>query len=172
MPSSLVLTVIGPDRTGLVESLASVVAAHGGNWVESRMARLAGQFAGVLLVDVPREQREALTAALRGLTSADLQLVITPADTDDAAAPPAAALRFELLGHDRPGVVRDVSRVLAARGVNVLELETEVFSAPMSGEPLFRARIEAALPAHLSPEAVREEVDAVAQTLSMDVAYE
>ena len=53
--TDLVLTLIGPDRPGLVESLAKRVTAHGGNWVESRMAHLAGQFAGILRVEVPPE---------------------------------------------------------------------------------------------------------------------
>ncbi len=47
--ADLVLTLIGPDRPGLVEAVAEPIAAHGGNWLESRMAHLAGQFAGIVL---------------------------------------------------------------------------------------------------------------------------
>ena len=67
MNQSLILTVIGPDRTGLVEAVARHVTAHGGNWLESRMARLAGKFAGILRVQVPDEQVDELTSALRDL---------------------------------------------------------------------------------------------------------
>lgn len=177
MRSSLVVTVVGPDRPGIVESIASAVTARRGNWVESKMARLAGQFAGVLLVDVPREEREALAVDLRGLTSRDLQLTITAADTEEGGSGSTAAaaspvLRFTLLGHDRPGVVRDVARVLAQRGVNVTDLETDVRSAPMSGEPLFRATVEATLPAAADESSLRAEIERVADGLAMDVTFD
>jgi len=55
---SLVLTVIGPDRPGLVESLSQAIAQQEGNWLESRMARMAGQFAGILRVNIEEERAE------------------------------------------------------------------------------------------------------------------
>src|SRR3954462_12634812 len=77
MPNtSLVLTVLGQDRPGLVESIARVVAEHGGNWIESRMAHVAGHFAGILRVEIGANQSEALTAALRGLAASGLELII------------------------------------------------------------------------------------------------
>ena len=51
--TDLVLTLIGSDRPGLVEAVAEVIAGHGGNWLESRMAHLAGKFAGILRVEIP-----------------------------------------------------------------------------------------------------------------------
>ena len=174
MRTSLVLTVIGADRTGLVESIAQTVSAHGGNWVESRMARLAGQFAGILLVEAPASRREELAVALRELTGRNLQLIIT--GETQPAAPRAAqtegTLTFTFLGHDRPGVVRDVSRLLAQRDVNVVELETQVVSAPMTGEPLFRAEVEAMLPEGVDAAALRSELEQVAEALSMDVTFD
>ena len=55
MQRLLVMTVIGQDRPGLVESVAALVAENGGNWLESRMSRLGGHFAGILRVEVPGE---------------------------------------------------------------------------------------------------------------------
>lgn len=172
MRSSLVLTIIGPDRPGLVEGVASAVAEHGGNWVESRMARLGGQFAGILLVDVPREGRDTLKQALFRLESQGLRLSIESSDDAEAAAPPSTTIRFELLGHDRPGIVRHVSRALAQRQVNVVELTTEVYSAPMTGEPLFRAEIEAAVPEGADADDVRAALERAADELSMDLTFE
>lgn len=169
MRSSLVLTIIGPDRTGLVESIAAAVAEHGGNWVESRMARLGGQFAGILLVDVPPEGRDALADALQKLETKGLRVVI---EASDEEAPAAAPLRFEVLGHDRPGVVRDVSRLLASRGVNVIELDTEVYSAPMTGEPLFKATVEAVPPAEADLNELKQAIEQAADAVGMDVAFE
>ena len=67
MLATLVMTVIGPDRPGLVQLLATRVADHGGNWLESRMCRHGGQFAGLLRVEVAEEQSDALRRALAGL---------------------------------------------------------------------------------------------------------
>ena len=60
------MTVIGPDRTGLVDAVAALVTEHGGNWLESRMSRLGGHFAGILRVEAPEEREKGLVAALEG----------------------------------------------------------------------------------------------------------
>ena len=166
MRETLVLTVLGPDRTGLVEGLADRIAASGGNWEASHMARLGGQFAGILLVTIERGGGEALLAALRGLPG--LEVVARPSE---GASPGAGArVRLDLTGDDRPGIVRDVTRVLAERGVNVEELETEVQSAPMSGEPLFVARAVLHVPAELTTADLRRGLEDLAGELMVDLA--
>src|SRR5689334_20952056 len=156
MRVSLALTVIANDRPGLVERLAATVAEHGANWEASHMARLAGQFAGILLVTAEASSSDALVAALRGLDLHGLSVTVHPA----APTPPAQALggrvMLEVVGDDRPGIVRDVARVIAERGINVEELETEVSSAPMSGEPLFRARALLRMPPGATPGDLRK----------------
>jgi glycine cleavage system regulatory protein len=169
MNSTLVMTVIGADRPGLVESVASLVAAQGGNWLESRMARLGGQFAGILRVEAPAEKAAALTAALKALQAKGLTVVVQ----SDVPAPPAAVerlLQLELVGHDRPGIVRQITHALAAQGVNVEALETECASAPMSGEVLFKARATLHLPAACKVEALRQELEKIAADLIVDLS--
>lgn len=144
MQVTLVMTVIGKDRTGLVESIARLVASHEGNWLESRMCRLGGEFAGILRVQLPTTKRAALEAALAGLK--DLNIVVR-ADGPAAATGEPKFATLEAVGPDRPGIVREISSALAAHGVNVEELSTECISAPMSGEPLFQARAKLLLPA-------------------------
>ena len=170
MPASLVLTVIGPDRPGLVETLSETVAAHDGNWVDSRMARLGGHFAGLLRVQVETGKSEALSTALARLESEGLRIVV---EVEPRAAESAAAgspLFLELVGQDRPGIVRDIARALAGLGVNVEDLETACEPAPMSGETLFRARALLRKPASLSDEALREALEPIANELMVDVA--
>jgi glycine cleavage system regulatory protein len=169
--TSLVLTVLGRDRPGLVDSLAQVVAEHGGNWVESRMAHLAGQFAGILRVEVAVEQAEPLTTALKNLAGVGLESVVQP----DLAAPAEGQpplVQLSLVGQDRPGIIREVSQVLAAHGVNFEELNTECTNAPNSGQALFRATAQLRLPAHISAEALREAVEQVAADMMGDVTLE
>src|SRR4030095_2903304 len=118
MLATLVMTVIGVDRPGLVQMVATRVADHGGNWLESRMCRLGGEFAGILRVHVPEENRAALEQALAKVNG--LSIVLQP----DGATPPATEPRFaflEVVGPDRPGIVREISHALAAQGVNVEE---------------------------------------------------
>jgi glycine cleavage system regulatory protein len=165
------MTVIGKDRTGLVETLAGLVAEQGGNWLESRMCRLGGEFAGILRVLVPAENRPALLAALQRLESQGLSVV---ASTDDAAATAAGAgklIRLDIVGHDRPGIIREITRALAGQGVNIEELSSECVSAAMSGEALFTARAQLQLPAGCDIPALRREVEQIASDLMVDVSF-
>ena len=167
MQTSLVLTVVGTDRVGLVESLARLVADHGGNWLESRMCRLGGEFAGILRIHLPTASRTALEAALKNLNG--LTVVVRA----DAAARPTAPARLaalEVIGPDRPGIVREITRALAAQNVNVEELATECASAPMSGEPLFQARAKLFLPAGINVSALRQSVEKTVPGLTVEVS--
>jgi glycine cleavage system regulatory protein len=173
MRVDLVLTVIGPDRPGLVELLSKTVTGHQGNWEASRMARMAGRFAGILQVTVPDDRAEALAAALAALDSHGLRIVVErSAGAGDVAAPSTSTrlLRLELVGTDRPGVVRDVSAALADRGINVEELATECASAPMSGGFLLKMSAQVRAARDLSPDALRLIIEARAPDFMVDVA--
>ncbi len=168
MQRSLVLTLLGPDRPGLVERLSQLVVEQGGNWVESRMARLGGQFAGILRVDLPSATIDAFRVAAASLADAGLQLVIAEPDAD-LAAPELRPLRLSLLGHDRPGIVREIAQVLASRNVNVEELETGLESAPMSGEQLFFARARLGIPSGVAEGELRRALEQLAGDLMVDI---
>jgi glycine cleavage system regulatory protein len=170
MRTSLVLTVIGTDRPGIVEQISDQVLAAGANWEESRMARLAGKFAGVLRVSVEAGRATRLEDDLRALATDDLTVVIERGS--DLVASSSRTLGIEIVGHDRPGIVRDISHVLARRGVNIEELETEVASAAMSGEPTFRARARVRLPDTTSVDDIRAALEAMADNLMVDLELE
>ena len=117
MQVPVVMTIIGPDRTGLVESVARVVADHGGNWLESRMCRLGGEFAGILRIELPVEKRQPLLGALQALQSRGLAIVVRPGEAA-ATATKGRQTKLEIVGHDRPGIVREITSVLARANVN------------------------------------------------------
>ncbi len=167
MQIPLVMTVIGKDRVGLVESVARLVADHGGNWLESRMCRLGGEFAGILRVHVPAASRTALEQALTKLT--DLTIVVHAAEASQPAEKTQLAT-LEVFGPDRPGIVREITGTLAAQGVSVEELATECISAPMSGEPLFQARAKLLLPADVSMNALRQSVEQAVTGMTVEIA--
>jgi glycine cleavage system regulatory protein len=166
--TDLVLTLIGPDRPGLVEAVAAVVASHGGNWLESRMARLAGKFAGILRIEVPSDKAAALQTALAELDARGLKVVGEPSGGAGEATS-GRTLVLELVGLDRPGIVREISQLLANNGANVEELSTDRTSAPMSGEMLFQAKARVCLPSHADLATLRAALERLASDLMIEV---
>jgi glycine cleavage system regulatory protein len=168
MRTFLVFTFIGDDKPGLVESLSNTVASHGGNWLDSRLAQLAGKFAGIIRVSVPSARQEALTSALHALESKGLNVVVehTAASSDDDRP-----LRYvlQVMGLDRPGIVKEVSHALATRNINVLELDTHISSAPMTGEPLFNASALVAAPTSANIDELCDQLDAIANELTVEI---
>jgi glycine cleavage system regulatory protein len=167
MQVSLVLTLLGPDRPGIVGRLADLVAAHDGNWLESRMCRLGGEFAGILRCQLPADQQATLESALEGFTADGFSVVVKP----DAGheVPEGEVAMLDLVGQDRPGIVRQISTALARHGVNVEELDTACVSAPMSGETLFQAKIRVWIPATCDQAGLRNEIERIAADLLMEV---
>jgi glycine cleavage system regulatory protein len=170
MRSQLVLTLIGLDRPGLVETIAAEVARHHGNWEESRMARLAGHFAGLLRVSVPSDETQPLSDALSRLASTGLKLLVEPVGAQGATEP-GRALTLELVGNDRPGIVRDLASVLARRNVNVEELHTSCEAAPMAGGMLFRATAQVSVPAEASLDELRAALESLADDLMVELSF-
>jgi glycine cleavage system regulatory protein len=169
--TDLVLTLIGPDRPGLVQAVAGIVAEHGGNWLESRMTHLAGKFAGILRAELPPERAAEAMAALSALERQGLKIVAETVARADRE-PPQRTMDLELLGLDRPGIVREIAQLLAGSGVNVEELTTNRTSAPMSGEILFEARAHVHVPASTDVAKLRASLERVASDLMVEVKLE
>ena len=166
MAKSLVITLIGDDRPGIVESISKMIVEHDGEWVESRMANLGGKFAGILRANLPDEQCEAFTAKLK---SASDGLAISIEQVNEAAAAPEQCYLLELVGQDRPGIIHRISSLLVKHGATVEELESEVVEASMSGEKLFKANIRLCLAAGHSEEELRSVLEDVANELIVDI---
>ena len=169
MRISLVMTLIARDRPGLVDAISSVIASHDGNWLESRMSRLGGQFAGILRIELPSETKDSLIESLRALDASGLTVSVQQ-DTP-AAENPGETRVLEVVGHDRPGIVRQISHALAKHGVNVEEISSEVASAAMSGEPLFKARARVTLPDGCNAAQLQQELEKIAADLIVDLNF-
>lgn len=177
MKQSIVLTLIGRDRPGLVDTLAAVVEQHGGNWEESRMVQLAGAFAGLLRLSTEADRAAELEKQLESLP--DLTVAMVRADSSLGIADPASAgsaqgdfLRLEVIGHDHPGIVRALAETLASHQINVEELETELRSAPMTGEPMFQARARLKAPSEADLDIVQRDLERLAADLMVDIRFE
>ncbi|WP_018144500.1 MULTISPECIES: glycine cleavage system protein R [unclassified Thioalkalivibrio] len=167
MKTSVILTVIGPDRPGLVSAVAAKARAAGGNWLESRMAQLAGQFAGVVLLEVEAEATDGLEAALRDLEGDGLQVHIQRGSELPAAA--RHAVELDLIGHDRPGIVQDITAVLSRHGVSVETLETACEPGSMTGEPMFRAKARLGVSEGVDLDTLQDDLEALANELMVDL---
>lgn len=139
MSKSIVITLIGDDRPGIVESISKMIVDHQGEWVESRMANLSGKFAGLLRANLPDEQCEAFTQTLKEKAS-DLNISIQQVDNASDMTS-ERNYKLELLGQDQAGIVHRISSALTKNGATVDDMETEVIDASMSGEKLFKATI-------------------------------
>ena len=165
MKSYLVMTVLGNDRPGLVSSLADTVASHGGNWLESRMARLAGQFAGIVRIECAPDTVDALIHELQipGLTITAVREL-----EDEPAA--RRTLVVDVVGNDRPGIVRELSAAVANAGGNIEELTTGLESAPMSGHPMFRAHGIVSIPENTATEVLVAAIEKLGGDLTVDLS--
>lgn len=170
--TSYVLSVLGTDRAGLVEALSAVVTEHGGNWERSHMTHLAGQFAGLVLVTLPDERASEFVEALAPLEQLGLLDISVERAGPVDASPQATPLVFEVVGNDHPGIVHEISRLLASLQVNIIDLVTGTESAAWDGGTLFRARAAVVLPDGLPAERLVAELEALANDLMVDIETE
>ena len=173
MTHYLILTVIGDDRPGLVGELSAAISSHQGNWLKSSMAQLAGKFAGIVEVTVAAEQAEALVKTLSAMNG--LRVTVEKAKGSKSAMTGVAnsrRLKFALVGHDRIGIVREVSQVLANHAVNVESLETHTSSAPMSAAILFHAVAELTASPDLDVAALTAELERISNDLMVDITLD
>lgn len=170
MDRSAILTVIGSDRPGLTRAIAEAVYAAGGNWLESHLSRLGGKYVGSVLVELPEERLDELEAAVRKVDALGIKVeIIAAAEAEDNSGP---SLAIEIVGQDRPGIVREVASVLAGLSVNIDDFSSKIEGSAWSGAPLFRAKVQMALPADLSTEKVREALEAISSEVMVDFEHE
>ena len=168
MTTPLVMTFIGRDRPGLVNTISRKVAEHGGDWLESRLEHLAGQFAGIARVNVPADRVADLTLALLELESNGLRVTV---EQGDAPTEPVTheTLKLELLGLDRPGIVRDVTEALSLLGVNIEAFESRLQSEAFTGAPMFQASARLRPPEGLTVDRLRATLERLAGELMVDI---
>ncbi|WP_209000114.1 glycine cleavage system protein R [Pannonibacter tanglangensis] len=163
----MVLTAIAKDRPGLVDALADVIAAAGGNWLESSMARLGGEFAGIVSFEVPEDRAATLESALAALSGEGIAVTLRTGAPE--AEDKGRKIRLDLVCQDQPGILRAVTRVIAAEGISIETLETLVGPGSMSGEMLFRASADLRLPAGASVTRLHEAIQSIAADLMADI---
>ncbi len=165
----LVITLLSNDQTGIVKQIADVISEHKGNWLESRMAQLAGKFAGILKVSIDASQSAELTDALTHLSKAGIQILIDTAESDDTEPSTNNTLSFELVGADRIGIVSEISQAFSEKGISIDEMETHCSSMAWSGEPLFEANGILLLTKDTDKDQLRDQLDIIEDKLGVDI---
>lgn len=166
---SLVVTVMGPDRPGIVRQLAERAQRHGANWASSRMSRLGSEFAGTVHLEVPNGQAAALSESLQGLASAGLRVLVAPSDTGGAAPKGQRGFALELVGEDRVGIVSQVTQLLASRGIGIDSLHTELGRHSPNSPPTFKIGAHLTVPAGVDIGHLRRELGELAQAMALDI---
>lgn len=165
--ATFILTVVGDDRPGLVSALSAPIKGNGGSWERSQMSKLAGKFAGIVLVAVADDRFENLVSDLVALKDQGLQIVIER--TDEPTERESVRIDLELLGADHPGIIADISAALASHGVSIDELSTDVRDAPMAGGTLFEARAVLDAPPSISTDVLRSMLENLAHELMVEI---
>lgn len=171
MLTSLVITVIGPDRPGIVSAVSDKAVEFGANWTDSLMANFAGQFAGIVQLQVPAKNCDALMAALRSLESPGMRIAVAKGG-DGSAATAVRHLKLDLVGNDHPGIIHSISSQLARRGISIEKLQTEVVSGAWSGEQMFKMNARLMVPPSLDTDELRSGLESLANELMVDITID
>jgi methionyl-tRNA formyltransferase len=166
--TSLVVTVVGADRPGIVRQLSERAQRFGANWAASRLSHLAGEFAGMVHFEVPRDNAEALAASLRDLESAGLKLVVARSESSDAPAG-LRGVELDLIGEDRLGIVSNLTRILAESGVSIEHMHTEIVGGQGSAKKTFKVAAHLLVPRALSSDELRDKLEALGREMMLDV---
>ena len=170
MLTSLVITVIGPDRPGIVKAISDKAVEFVANWTDSLMANFAGQFAGIVQLQVATPQCDALIAALLSLESPGMRITVAKAgEAHNVGAATARHLQLDLVGNDRPGIIHSISTQLALRGVSIEKLQTTVESGAWSGEQMFQMNARLLVPQALDSDELRAGLESLANELMVDI---
>lgn len=162
----LILSVVGSDRPGLTQAIASAVLSAGGNWLESHLSQLGGLYVGSVLVETG--DADSLRAAVSAVDAQGLEVRIAPAV--ETTGPEGAAVAFSLVGQDQPGIVHQVTAVLSGVGANIEAFDTHMSVEPHSGAPLFNLNARLRLPPALTAEAVKTALEDISAEIMVDIS--
>lgn len=168
---SIVFTFVGKDRPGLVEKVSRVVSDNDGNWLESRLVKLGGRFAGIVEVDISDAREQALLDQLSHLGGDEIQVVATSGDSSEPKEK-SYQRTLSLLGNDRPGIVQEIAGAMADRKINILSMESDVTSAPMVGSLMFMASAEIEIPEAINLHLLEERLEEIGSEYHLDIKLE
>ena len=161
---SMLITLTGPDRPGVVELLSGWVAELEGSWKDANLHYVAGQFAGIIEVNLPVGRQAELANSLQGLR--DYQYLIQPIEQSRAEV--QHKTRLTVTGNDRSGIVKEISQAVNQAGGNILKLKTRCRPAPNWGGDLFRAQLLVGVEHTQQLDNIRANLESISNDLMVD----
>lgn len=165
----LIITVFAADRPGIVRALSDAVLNNQGNWLESSLSRLCGQFAGIVHLSIPAASKANLLAELTELLDKGIQVTVHSDVAPVEQNSQTEQLDIVVEANDRPGIVDEIASALSAANVNVEQMETECVSASMAGYELFRAYLGVNLPDDFTVEQLETLLEDVSDDLTVSI---
>ena len=163
--NSLIISAVGSDRSGIVSEISGIITSHGGNVEESRMSRLGSDFAIIMLVSVDPDWVESLEVALQSIN--ELTIISKPTKAKEGVE--AVQCQIDLSGADNEGIVKVLSKYLAGKSINILEMQTNISNAPITGTPLFNLKAMTALPENIKIRGIQSDLNQIAQKLGIEI---
>lgn len=168
MSTSLVLTISAHDRPGIMSRLSATITNNNANWLESRMARLAGQFVGIVCLECKKDDEAELRASLEKLHDEGIHIhILGQGELSDY--PFTRHMRIDIFGNDRPGIVTQLTRAISCAGANIEEINTSIESAAMSGQNIFHACGTICLPDNCDDSTVIDAIEALSDDLTIEI---
>ena len=163
--NSLIISAIGSDRPGIVSEISEIITSNGGNVEESKMSRLGSDFAIIMLVSVAPDWEESLEVSLQSINN----LTIITKCTEVKDSSDSKKYKINLAGADNEGIVKVLSKYLAEKSINIVEMETHISHAPVSGTPLFNLHASIAIPKDSKQKSIQKDLSHIAQDLGVEI---
>jgi glycine cleavage system transcriptional repressor len=166
----LVVTAIGRDKRGTVEKITDVVVAQHANIEESKMARLGGEFAVIMLLSLSADNRDKLITDFEGLQTHGLMITCRATDFKRLQKFKGyVPYEIAVVGADHEGIVNHIASYLASEQMNIEEMDTTVTHAPNTGTPLFAMSARVQAPPELSLGQLRSKLEKLGEALDVDI---
>ena len=163
--NSLIISAVGSDRPGIVSELSGAITSHGGNIEKSRMTRLGSDFTIIMLVTVDSKWEESLLVALQAIK----ELSITTKGTEPNTVIAGENCQISLSGADNEGIVKVLSKYLEGKSINIVEMDTHISQAPISGSPLFNLNAAISIPGEVDGRGIQSDLSQIAQELGVEI---
>ena len=163
--NSIIISAVGSDRTGIVSEISGVITNHGGNVEESRMSRIGSDFAIIMLVSVSPDWQESLDVALKSLN--ELKIITKPSKIQKASE--GIQCQIDLSGADNEGIVNVLSEYLAGKCINIIDMETYISNAPITGTPLFNLKALTAISEDVDIAEIQSDLILIAHKLGVEI---
>lgn len=169
MNQQLVFTIIAQDKPGIVTTIADIVNQHGANWLDSRMSQLAGEFAGIVHIEIPLENRQDLENAFSALESTGMSITLRQAD--EIVQSESKFIEIEVFGNDRSGIVAEITKLFSEKDISIVEFDTDITDAPQSGGMLFHADAVISVSKGTNLDDLQDKLQDLADELTLDIEW-